>query len=251
MSPKQIFIKRKEGEGEICLPISRVEEMLKAHADEVSPWRIFKIMAEFVTGFEFLSRYGKAISFFGTARCKPEDEIYKEATKLAHLLANEGFAIITGGGPGIMEAANKGAKEAGGKSLGLNIQLPHEQRINAYVTESTSFHYFFTRKVMLAFSSQIYVYFPGGFGTLDEFFEVVTLVQTKKVSPVPIILVNKEYWEPLLAWVESTLLEKHQAIAGSDMNIYHLVDSAEEAFTYIKETVREETNGNNHDQQGT
>jgi hypothetical protein len=228
--------KRKE-EAQICLPASRIEQLLKIHADEVSPWRIFKIMAEFVAGFEFLQKYDKAATFFGTARCSFEHEIYQEATKLAHALAKDNFAIITGGGPGVMEAANKGAVEAGGKSVGLNIRLPHEQRINKYVRDSEAFYYFFTRKVMLAFASEVYIFFPGGFGTLDEFSELVTLVQTEKVKPIPIILVGKTFWEPLLSWIKEYMWQRHQAIEEKDMKIYHLVDNADEAYELIKKLV--------------
>jgi uncharacterized protein (TIGR00730 family) len=215
---------------------TRVEKLLQVHAHEVSPWRIFKIMAEFVAGFEFLNQYEgqKAVTMFGSSRYSFKDDIYKEATKLADKLSKEGFAIITGGGSGIMEAANKGAYEAGGKSVGLNIKLPAEQQINRYVKESEAFHYFFTRKVMLAFASEVYVFFPGGFGTLDELFEIVTLVQTRKIGPVPIILIDKKFWEPLLTWIRDMVYKKHNAIDETDMNVYYLADSADEAFTLIK-----------------
>jgi len=235
---KQLFFKT-QGE-EVYLPASRVQELLEAQNDGVSPWRIFKIMAELVTGFEFLKQCGKAATIFGSARCHEDDEMYKEATKLAFLLSKEGFAVITGGGPGVMEAANKGAYDAGGRSLGINIQLPHEQRINKYVKESESFHYFFTRKIMLAFASQVYIYFPGGFGTLDEFFEIITLVQTKKVPPVPIVLVGKEYWAPIVRLIQDDLYERYHTINKEDMDLYHLADGAEEAFKFVQESLREE-----------
>jgi len=223
-------------EKEVRLPASRVVELLEAHNDCTSPWRILKVMSEFVDGFDFLKQYDKAVTFFGSARCHSKDKIYLEATKLAYMLAKEGFAIVTGGGPGVMEAANKGAHKAGGRSLGLNIQLPREQRVNPYVKESESFKYFFTRKVMLAFASQLYIYFPGGFGTLDEFFEIVTLIQTKKMDPVPIVLVGKKYWNPLLTWTKNDICNRYHMISKEDMNLYHLVDSAEEAFEFIQET---------------
>lgn len=201
---------------------------------EVSPWMIFQIMGEFVRGFDFLKRYHKAVSFFGSARVGLDHEVYQEATKLANLLSKAGFAIISGGGPGIMEAANKGAYDAGGHSVGINIRLPMEQRTNKYVKEFENFSFFFTRKVMLEFASKIYIFFPGGFGTLDELFEMVTLIQTKKVKPIPIIIVGKKYWTPLLQWIDETMYKQNKAIDASDMDIYHLVDNADEAYKYIK-----------------
>ena len=198
-------------------------------------WRVFRIMAELVEGFQFLFDYKKTVTFFGSARFEETDHWYKEAQKLGGMLAKEGFTIITGGGPGIMEAGNRGAYEANGESVGLNIQLPAEQRINPYVKHSAAFHYFFTRKVMLSYSSWAYVFFPGGFGTLDEFFELVTLVQTKKVSgDIPIIIVGREYWTGLLEWVDKTVFKKHLAIDKEDMNLYKMVDTAEEAFEIVK-----------------
>lgn len=213
----------------------RVNRLLHLRENEVSAWRIFKIMSEFVQGFEFLSQFDKSVTFFGTARCELKDQTYQEATKLAKMLAQEGLAIVTGGGPGIMEAANKGAVEGGGESIGLNIQLPKEQRINEYVRKSEAFSYFFTRKVILSFSSEAYIFFPGGFGTLDEFFEIITLIQTGKIDPVPVILVGAEYWNLLLNFISEVVYEKNKSIDKSDMDLYQLVDSAEEAFSLIKD----------------
>ncbi len=197
-------------------------------------WRVFRIMAEFVEGFEFLSHAGKSVSIFGSTRFQPDHPWYEEARRLAHKLGKGGFTVITGGGPGIMEAANRGAYEAGAPSLGLNIELPHEQRINPYVRHSRGFHYFFTRKVMLAAASMAYVYFPGGLGTLDEMAELTNLIQTEKMQRIPIILVGKDFWSPLLAWIEKTMGRQYKTISPEDTSIYRLVDSADEAFELIR-----------------
>lgn len=229
---------KEKKEAKVCLPKARVDELLDIHSEDAATWRIFKIMSEFVSGFEFLRKYGKTATFFGSARCSLSDATYQEATRLAAMLVKDGFDVITGGGPGIMEAANKGAFEAGGKSAGLNIELPGGQVLNTYVNDTLSFHYFFTRKVILSFASEVYIFFPGGFGTLDEFFEIVTLVQTKKIKPIPIIAVGKEYWTPLFNWIKSDVYGRDKAIDEEDMGIYHLVDSAEEAEVLIKKLVK-------------
>ncbi len=213
----------------------RVEEEILSdrESDTVSSWRIFKIIAEFVQGFELLRKYDLAASIFGSARAPEDSPYYHEARALGKLLAESGFAVITGGGGGIMEAANRGAREGGGASVGLNILLPEEQNLNQYVTDSESFHYFFTRKVSLAFASEVYIYFPGGFGTLDEMFEILTLVQTKKIKNLPIILVGRAYWEPLLQFFRTTLLERYQTIDAKDIDILHVVNSAHEAHQLV------------------
>jgi uncharacterized protein (TIGR00730 family) len=232
-------IKQKRKKAIIQNPNTRIERLLLARGADVSPWRMFKIMAEFVSGFEFLRKYKKAASIFGSARLGFKNEIYREAEKLAYYLAKDGFTIITGGGPGVMEAANKGAFAAGGRSVGLNIKGVEDfERKNQFVQEAEAFKYFFVRKVMLEFASQVYVFFPGGFGTLDELFEMITLVQTKKIPAIPIILVNKEYWKPLLDWIREQMYEKNKAISAEDMSLYHLVSDADDARRIIKKLLK-------------
>lgn len=203
-------------------------------------WRIFRIMAEFVEGFQFLSTTSKEISIFGSARLQPGSRWYQEAEAFGRLLGKGGFTVVTGGGPGIMEAGNKGAYEVGAVSVGLNIQLPHEQRVNPYVTKPKAFYYFFTRKVMLAASAQAYVFFPGGYGTLDELFEILTLIQTGKSEPVPVVLVGKEFWEPLWAWIEKSMYGELDAIDREDLGIVQIVDTAPEAYALVAKS-RERT----------
>ncbi len=200
-------------------------------------WRIFRIIAEFIDGFQFIANYRKSVTVFGSARFAAGTKWYEEARKFGELVAKEGFAVVTGGGPGIMEGANRGAHEAEGKSIGINIQLPTEQRINPYVNESRGFHYFFTRKLMLSYSAQAYVYFPGGFGTLDEMFEIVTLIQTKKIAThIPVVLVGKEFWQPITNWIEKELCEQFKTIDHADKKIFTLVDTAQEAVAIIKQS---------------
>lgn len=203
-------------------------------------WRIFRIMAEFVEGFQFLSEFKREVTIFGSARTPENDHWYEEARKLGRMLGECGFTVITGGGPGVMEAANRGAFEAGGQSVGLNIQLPREQRANPYITRGRGFHYFFTRKVMLAASAQAYVFFPGGFGTLDEFFEMVVLIQTGKAQKIPVVCVGRDFWEPLMKYVDAVMVKKFQTVTRSETENYTVVDSAKEAFKII-ETSTERT----------
>ncbi len=200
-------------------------------------WRIFRIMAEFVEGFEFLSKLKGEVTIFGSARSLPTSKHYQDAQRLGYLLGKGGYSVITGGGPGLMEAANRGAFDAGGESIGLNIQLPIEQRTNSYVKRGLGFHYFFTRKVMLSASAQAYVFMPGGFGTLDEMSEMVTLKQTGKIpSDVPIILFGKAYWKPFLDWVSTTMCDQYRYIETEEIGIINVVDTPEEAMKIINKT---------------
>ena len=199
-------------------------------------WRLFHIMAEFVEGFEAMAEVHPAVSIFGSSRARPGDPVYEKAEKIAGLLAQNRFGVITGGGPGVMEAANKGALEAGGTSVGLNIRLPFEQKPNPYTNVALSFRYFFVRKVMFVKYAVAYVIMPGGFGTLDELFESVTLIQTKKIKPFPVILVGSDYWKGLVGWINERLLAEGR-ISREDTEIFQLADEPEEIVRIIKRTV--------------
>ncbi|MDH7445752.1 LOG family protein [Aquimarina sp. 2201CG14-23] len=198
-------------------------------------WAIFKIMGEFVNGFEKMSKIGPCVSIFGSARTKTDDKYYQLAVDVAHKIVEHGYGVITGGGPGIMEAGNKGAHLGGGTSVGLNIELPFEQHDNPYIDsdKSLDFDYFFVRKVMFVKYSQGFVVMPGGFGTLDELFEAITLIQTKKIAVFPIILVSTEFWGGLIDWVKSTLLDKFGNISAVDMDLIHVVDTPEEVLNIL------------------
>ncbi|MFS4481784.1 TIGR00730 family Rossman fold protein [Hyunsoonleella sp. 2307UL5-6] len=198
-------------------------------------WAIFKIMGEFVTGFEKMSKIGPCISIFGSARTKPGDDYYELTVKVAEKIVESGYGVITGGGPGIMEAGNKGAHLGGGTSVGLNIDLPFEQHDNPYIDsdKSLDFDYFFVRKVMFVKYSQGFVVMPGGFGTLDELFEAMTLIQTNKIEKFPIILVGKSFWQGLIDWIKSTLLEKNGNISPKDMDLIHIVDTEDEVISIL------------------
>ncbi|MBN1277473.1 MAG: TIGR00730 family Rossman fold protein [Deltaproteobacteria bacterium] len=199
-------------------------------------WRIFHIMAECVEGFEKLPEVYPAVSIFGSARTGPDSAEYKMTEKMARMLVENGFNVISGGGPGIMEAANKGAAEAGGKSVGLHIQLPNEQRPNNYANVRLEFRYFFIRKVMFVKYAVAYIIMPGGFGTLDELFEALTLIQTKRIRSFPVVLVNSKFWKGLLDWAKTTLV-KESTISESDFDILNIVDTPEEAVNIIKRIV--------------
>ncbi len=204
--------------------------------DQIKPqesWRVFRVMAEFVDGIERLTPLEPAVTIFGSARTKPGEKYYTQAEELGRMLAEEGFSVITGGGPGIMEAANKGAFEAGGQTVGLNIVLPFEQKLNPYTTIHINFRYFFVRKVMFVKYAMSYVIFPGGFGTMDELFEALTLIQTDKIKPFPVILIGSEYWAGLLEWINDTMLAESM-ILPEDRSIYTLVDTPKDAVEIIK-----------------
>jgi len=198
-------------------------------------WAVFRIMSEFVEAYERMNKIGPCISIFGSARSKEENEYYQMTMEIARRLVEEGYGVITGGGPGIMEAGNRGAQEASGKSVGLNITLPHEQEANDYIDPDKliNFYYFFVRKVAFVKYAQGFVYLPGGFGTMDEFFEVVTLVQTHKIEQIPIVLIGKEYWRGLLDWIEHTLLHTYQNVSEGDLDLFKVTDSVDECIEHI------------------
>jgi uncharacterized protein (TIGR00730 family) len=201
-------------------------EPLVSKPNQLESWRVFKIMSEFVEGFDLLRKYTMAASFFGSARATLDHPIYQQATDLAAKLAKAGFAVITGGSAGIMEAANRGAYEAGGASVGLNIR-----------TDSMTFDHFFVRKVMLTFASEVYIYFPGGYGTLDEFTEILTLVQTHKIKRIPIVLYGAGFWNPIVDLFKNHLLRDNHSIDEGDLDLFKVVDSVDEAYDYIIKSV--------------
>jgi len=199
-------------------------------------WSIFKIMSEFVEAYDRMAKIGPCVSIFGSARTKEENPYYQESVALAEKLAIRGYGIISGGGPGIMEAANKGAQQGKGASVGLNIDLPFEQNHNPYIDpqHNLEFDYFFVRKVIFVKYSQAFVIMPGGFGTLDEFFEAMTLIQTKKIRRRPVVLFGSDYWEGLLSWVEETMLKKEHNISAEDLNLFAVVDTVDDAVQHIE-----------------
>lgn len=202
-----------------------------------SSWRMFKIMAEFVNGFETMDKIGPSVSIYGSARTNSSNPYYQLGEVIAKHLAHEGYGVITGGGHGVMEAANKGAQEAGGASIGLNIELPFEQSSNKYIDNDKliTHNYFFVRKVMFVKYAQAFIFLPGGFGTMDELFECLTLVQTKKIERVPIILAGKKYWEGLLDWVKNVMMEQEKNISAHDFNLIFVSDSPEEIVEHIND----------------
>jgi uncharacterized protein (TIGR00730 family) len=200
-------------------------------------WTMFKVMAEFVDGFEVLNNIGPCVSIFGSARTKAGTPYYEMAVKVASAFVEEGYGVITGGGPGIMEAGNKGAWIKGGESVGLNIDLPFEQHHNPFIAPAHNLkhRYFFVRKVMFVKYAQAFVVLPGGFGTLDELFEVLTLVQTKKITRVPIVLIGKEFWQGLSDWIQSTMLERHHTVNPEDLKLFHITDDTDEAVRIVND----------------
>lgn len=234
-SPKPRRLERTEDEGLLNRdvprrPLARMPQL--AEFTNTDPWRVLRIQSEFVYGFNALSDVGAAVTVFGSARIAEADPLYQQSQELGAKLAQAGFAVITGGGPGIMEAANRGAKDAGGLSIGCNIELPHEQAPNPFSNRSINFRYFFVRKTMFVKYSNGFVIFPGGFGTLDELFEALTLVQTHKIHRFPIILFDKAYWAPLLEWIEGSLL-RDGMISPEDMNLLVLVDTIDEVVQIL------------------
>ncbi|MEM9111600.1 MAG: TIGR00730 family Rossman fold protein [Planctomycetota bacterium] len=213
------------------------QEIQERHNREMAlsreTWRLFRILAEFVDGFDILSEIGAGITVFGSARTKPEDPYYRQAVDCGKKICAKHFAVITGGGPGIMEAANKGAHDCGGHSVGLNIDLPFEQEPNPYQTHQLDFKYFFVRKVMFVKYSCGFIIFPGGFGTMDELFETLTLAQTQKIHPFPIVLIGHDFWDGLIDWVKATLDEKFHTISPHDLDLIQVTDDVDEAVKII------------------
>ena len=204
-------------------------------------WRIFRIMSEFIEGFEFLRGSRREVSIFGSARLPETSPYYQEAVKLGRALAEEGYTVVTGGGPGIMEAGNRGAYEAGGESISMNIQLPFEERQNLYVKKGIGFRYFFTRKVMLVASAQAYIVFPGGYGTMDELMEVLNLIQTQKMEPVQVILYGSVFWNGLIAWMKEQMLEQETNLINRDaLELFHVVDDVESAMVFVRQSTERE-----------
>ncbi len=222
-------LKEQPTQDEILLrsPIHQVDDFQRSDS-----WRVFRIMGEFVEGFDNLADVTNGVSLFGSARTKEDNPYYKSAVEVGKLLTEKGFTVITGGGPGIMEAGNRGAVEAGGKSVGCNIELPFEQTPNPYQTKSLSFKYFFVRKTMFIKYSNAYVIFPGGFGTLDELFEALTLIQTRKIRNFPVVLFGSSYWQGMLQWISSVMLHEGN-INGDDLQLLHLTDSPKDAVDFI------------------
>jgi hypothetical protein len=211
------------------------EPMFHKDIREATRKRLSTIATELAEGIEFIGSYPKSVTFFGSARFNHKNPYYKKSQQIAHALARRGYAVVSGGGPGIMEAANRGAFEADGKSIGFTIVLPNEQVMNPYVQEHVDFQYFFTRKVCLTFSAEAYIYFPGGFGTMDEFFEILTLVQTHKIPRVPMILVGSDFWLPLKHFLENLMYKTHQTINKDDLDLFTITDDEKEIIRIVEQ----------------
>lgn len=232
-------IKKNKHNNNLCrFPLTQEELRTQKDPTDIHElsWRIFRIMSEFVDGFQLLSETSKEVTFWGGTQIQKGSRWYQFAERLGKRCAKAGFTVITGGGPGIMEAGNKGAHEGGGVSVGFNIKLKKEQHLNEYVDKGLSFHYFFSRKVMMASSAQVYVFFPGGFGTLDEFFEIVTLIETQKMQKTPVVCVGKEYWDGLFEWIKKVPVETFQTIKASDLKLVTITDSEDEVFKIISKS---------------
>jgi uncharacterized protein (TIGR00730 family) len=219
----------------INVPISEIERdpITIQEIEEEAKKRISRIDKEFTKGFDFIKEQKRSVSFFGSSRIQEGNVHYEQARRLASQFTKLGYTVISGGGPGIMEGANRGAFEAGGRSFGLSIKLPNEQAINSYLTDNLEFYYFFTRKVMLSFSAEAYLFFPGGFGTLDEFFEIITLIQTHKIEKVPVIAIGVDYWSKLQDFIYKEMYQRHAAIDKADMDLYVITDNEEEVVDIV------------------
>lgn len=225
---------KKPTEKELPRPAVTEVALSKEDFEKLISTRVEHISEEFSRGFEFLRGAERTVTFFGSARFTEDNDHYKTAREIARRLAEYGIGVVTGGGPGIMEAANRGAYESKGYSLGLNIKLPTEQITNPYLTENATFEHFFVRKVLLAYAAEAYLFFPGGFGTMDEMFEIMTLVQTKKIERIPIILVGVSFWKHLQYFIEKEMYEKHKAISKEDMDLYIITDDIEEIIDIVR-----------------
>ncbi|MFA5096341.1 MAG: TIGR00730 family Rossman fold protein [Candidatus Omnitrophota bacterium] len=220
--------------------VNKTADNLKDDFTQEDPWRVFRIMSEFVEGFEVLAKMGKAVSIFGSARTKPGTKYYKLGEEVAYHIAKAGYAVITGSGPGLMEAANKGTKRAGGQSVGLNIHIPSEQKANAYVDTLLDFRYFFVRKVMFVKYAKAFVILPGGYGTLDEFFEAINLIQTERINKFPVVLFGSAYWQGMLSWLKEVVLAKGN-ISRKDLDLFKVVDEPQEVVKVIKRFYAQKT----------
>jgi len=234
LSPNLPRIERRADKAQICAEWRSKEHRIDTEIERMLHERAHRMEEELLAGFHATKGHARSATFFGSARLPEDNEHYQRARSIAAKLCKEGIVVVTGGGPGIMEAANRGTREACGHATGFNIELPHEQVINEYVTHGVNFHYFFTRKVAMFFSADAYVYFPGGYGTLDEFFELITLVQTKKLPKVPIILVGSEFWHPIMELCRTLLLEKFHTIDAEDLDLVHITDNEDEVVAMVK-----------------